>query len=879
MRSKSIFKGLSLLALFGVVMGLLSLTWNGEMVAFGKLNVPFSKIDDDQLPGSVDEVIKWDFKYVETGNCEGKIVITVKQLDHWHIYSQTQPDGAVAYATFFDFQKNPNYELVGKVTEFGAETKNNEGIPERAFYGNQAKFEQKIKVKSKKDFTIDLLYEFMACKKSCFPPSYKDTKIKVKGSSADCTDGKTTVEDPKENNENQTDKGTDTDPEENALPNTIPDSIKGCDNCCEELLQLVRKGGLLSDADEVSLSDPRDTAVHVKLYGFRSSDRDFIIHTDINPREGYYVLAESIELGDFKGVNGEWEKAKVKSDIVEVEINGVKYNVYDRKAKIIREGKVGGKDDWKEISTQVRFKLVGKGKSYKAEHLDLRYNLKNAIYREKTDDKQGYWLIFIGAFASGLIALFTPCVFPMIPMTVAFFTKQSKNRSEGIRKALFYGFSIIVIYVLLGVVASRVLNLNELATNDVANIAFFILFIVFALSFFGAFEIRLPNSWVNKSDKAADRGGMIGIFFMAFTLALVSFSCTGPIVGTALIQAAKGGVMAPIIAMLGFSIALALPFTLFAIFPGWMNGLPQSGGWLNTVKVVLAFLELALALKFFSTADMAYGWHILEREIYVALWMAIFGGLAFYLFGWIRFPHDSPMEYLGVGRGMFAIIVLSFVFYMLPGLWNGGELKLINAYLPTRSTNAENALPGDHLASVENSDKEIPRPASAVHHGHGIWVITDKDDAIAYARKVGKPVMLDYTGWACVNCRNMENNVWIDKEITAYLKDSVVVASLYVDEKTMLPKDEQFYSKVLDQQIRRVGQKWNHDEVKNYGQATQPLYMIIDEDGSDLTGKANYDTHGNVTAFLKWLKGGIQAHKAIKTAEKFYPKLNLPTSN
>ncbi len=875
MKSKKVNNWLKLSTLVLLASVFVSFAYNNN--EGGKLNAKLSEVplsaDDDKMPGSVDEVIKWDFKFVPTGDCEGKIVMTVKQLDHWHIYSQTLPEGAVAYATYFEFKPNASYELIGKVKEFGAENRDNAGIPERAFYGETAKFEQKIKVKSKSDFNIELLYEYMACKKSCFPPTYKDTKINIKGSSLDCNAGQTQVEEPVQNDTTEETPNDNNGDNEESLAG-IPDSVKGCNNCCEELLKLIQKGGYDLSSGEVELGDPRDTAVHVKLYGFRSSDKKFEIHTDINPKEDYFVIAESIELGNFKGVDGEWKKAEVKADVVDIEIAGKSYKVYERKAKLIQELTVGGKDDWKLISTNIRFKLVGKGKVYNAVHDELQYDLKSAIYREKTDENQGYWLIFIGAFASGLIALFTPCVFPMIPMTVAFFTKQSKNRSEGIRKAIFYGLSIVVIYVLLGVVASRVLNLNELATNDVANIAFFVLFIVFALSFFGAFEIRLPNSWVNKSDKAADKGGMIGIFFMAFTLALVSFSCTGPIVGTALIQAAKGGVMAPIIAMLGFSIALALPFTLFAIFPGWMNGLPQSGGWLNTVKVVLAFLELALALKFFSTADMAYGWHILEREIYVALWIAIFGGLAFYLFGWIRFPHDSPMDHLGVGRGMFGIVVLAFVFYMLPGLWNGAELKLINAYLPTRSTNAENALPGDHMASVENNASEVPRPASAVHHGHGIWVITDKDDAIEYARKVGKPVMLDYTGWACVNCRNMENNVWIDKEVTAYLKDSLVVASLYVDEKTKLPKDEQFYSKVLNQEITRVGQKWNHDEVKNYGQATQPLYMIIDADGSDLTGKANYDTHGNAKAFLKWLKGGMMAHRAIQTAEKFYPELS-----
>ncbi|MFY8112055.1 MAG: protein-disulfide reductase DsbD family protein, partial [Flavobacterium sp.] len=399
--------------------------------------------------------------------------------------------------------------------------------------------------------------------------------------------------------------------------------------------------------------------------------------------------------------------------------------------------------------------------------------------------EHGLWAIFFIAFLSGFAALLTPCVFPMIPMTVSFFTKQSKNKAAGIRNAIIYGISIIVIYVGLGLLVTWIFGadaLNALSTNVWFNLIFFILLVVFATSFLGAFEIMLPNSWANKVDSQADRGGIIGILFMALALAIVSFSCTGPIVGTLLVEAASKGGIAPVVGMLGFSLALALPFMLFAMFPGWLNSLPKSGGWLNTVKVVLGFLELALAFKFLSNADLVLQLHLLEREVFIAIWIAIFGALSLYLFGKITLPHDSPVGHISVGRLYMGLLSLMFTFYLIPGLW-GAPLKFINAFPPPMEYSESPMGFGGSSTSV--ATKELPDGGKI--GPHGIVVFDDYEEGLAYAKKVNKPIMLDFTGFACVNCRKMENNVWSNPTVLSILKEKVVVISLYVDDKRELP--------------------------------------------------------------------------------------------
>ncbi|MHC0445808.1 cytochrome c biogenesis protein CcdA [Flavobacterium sp. 3-218] len=472
------------------------------------------------------------------------------------------------------------------------------------------------------------------------------------------------------------------------------------------------------------------------------------------------------------------------------------------------------------------------------------------------------WSIFFIAFLSGFAALLTPCVFPMIPMTVSFFTKQSKSRAKGIRNAIIYGFSIIAIYVVLGLIVTKIFGadaLNALSTDVWFNLIFFVILIIFATSFLGAFEIMLPNSWANKADQQADKGGLIGILFMALALAIVSFSCTGPIVGTLLVEAASNGGIAPIVGMLGFSLALALPFMLFAMFPGWLNSLPKSGGWLNTVKVVLGFLELALAFKFLSNADLVLQLHFLEREVFIAIWIAIFGALTLYLFGKITLPHDSPTNHISVGRLYLGLLTLVFTFYLIPGLW-GAPLKLISAF-PPPSTYSESPFgvggSGNGAVSAETG-KGLPEGAEL--GPHGIMVFHDYEDGLAYAKEINKPIMLDFTGYACVNCRKMENNVWSEPAILPILKNDVVLVSLYVDDKRELPKEEQFTTEAGDK-IITVGDKWTDFMISKYKTNTQPLYVITDLEGNNMNASKPTISYVSADEYLKWLKEGIANFK------------------
>lgn len=482
------------------------------------------------------------------------------------------------------------------------------------------------------------------------------------------------------------------------------------------------------------------------------------------------------------------------------------------------------------------------------------------VKQHSEDSEKGLWTIFFLAFLGGFAALLTPCVFPMIPMTVSFFTKQSKTPAEGKRNAIIYGISIILIYVVLGLAVTGIFGadaLNALSTDVWFNVIFFFLLVVFATSFLGAFEIMLPNSWANKVDRQADRGGIIGILFMALALAIVSFSCTGPIVGTLLVESASKGGIAPIIGMLGFSSALALPFMLFAMFPGWLQSLPKSGGWLNTVKVSLGFLELALALKFLSNADLVLQLHWLERELFLALWIAIFGIWGLYLLGKITLPHDSPMSHISVGRLSLAILVLSFTIYMIPGLW-GAPLKLISAF-PPPPTYSESP---SGVGGTKANTTEVNLPAGAEIGPHNLILFTDYDKGMAYAKEVNKPVLLDFTGHACVNCRKMENNVWSDEKVLKILKNEVVLISLFADDKRPLPEKEQFISKITGASIETIGDKWTEFMITKYNTNTQPLYVVVDLEGNNLnkvTPTTSYDP--DIALYENWLKQGISNFK------------------
>ncbi len=475
------------------------------------------------------------------------------------------------------------------------------------------------------------------------------------------------------------------------------------------------------------------------------------------------------------------------------------------------------------------------------------------------EEQKGLLTIFFIAFFSGFAALLTPCVFPMIPMTVSFFTKQSKTRAAGIKNAFIYGVFIIVIYVLLGTLVTAIFGadaLNALSTNVIFNLVFFLLLVFFASSFLGAFEIMLPNSWANKVDRQADKGGMIGILFMALALAIVSFSCTGPIVGTLLVEAASKGGIAPIVGMLGFSLALALPFMLFAMFPGWLNSLPKSGGWLNTVKVFLGFLELALAFKFLSNADLVLQMHILERETFLAIWIAIFGAMALYLFGKISLPHDSPLKSISVGRLYLGLLTLAFTIYLIPGLW-GAPLKLISGFPPPMNY-SESPFGFGGSGSVSSSDNgKLPEGAKLATHG--IVAFEDYETGLAYAKEVNKPVLIDFTGYACVNCRKMEEHVWSDERILSILKEEVVLISLYVDYKKELPESEQYISETTGKKIKTIGNKWSDFQITRYKANAQPYYVLVNLEEENLNDPIGYTP--DIEEYQNWLRTGIDNFK------------------
>lgn len=485
-------------------------------------------------------------------------------------------------------------------------------------------------------------------------------------------------------------------------------------------------------------------------------------------------------------------------------------------------------------------------------------NIRNDFSSE--NEKRGLWTIFIIAFLSGFAALLTPCVFPMIPLTVSFFTKQSKSRALGIRNAIFYGLSIVIIYVLLGTLVTLIFgadSLNALSTNVWFNLAFFVLLVVFAVSFLGAFEIVLPSSWGNRIDAKADKGGLLGIFFMALALAIVSFSCTGPIVGTLLVEAASKGGTAPIVGMLGFSLAIALPFALFAAFPGWLNSLPKSGGWLNTVKVTLGFLELALAFKFLSNADLVLQLHLLEREVFIAIWIAIFGVLALYLFGKIRLSHDSPTHHISVGRLITGLIVLIFTIYLIPGLW-GAPLKLISGFPPPLQYSESPYGVGNSKSNRSAGYETLPEGAK--YTAHDIVSFTDYELGLAYARQENKPVLIDFTGLACVNCRKMEERVWSETNVLQTLQQDVVLISLYVDDKRDLPENEQYVSETTGKKIETIGNKWSDFQIARYRANAQPFYVLIDLDEELLSKPIGYEPDAD--AYYEWLKRGIENFKS-----------------
>lgn len=479
---------------------------------------------------------------------------------------------------------------------------------------------------------------------------------------------------------------------------------------------------------------------------------------------------------------------------------------------------------------------------------------------ETAGEGESLWGFMVLAFLAGLAALLTPCVFPMIPMTVSFFTGRTKSRSQGIRQAFIYGLSIIAIYTVAGTAVAAIQGpefANWLATHWLPNVFFFGIFIFFALAFLGMFELTLPSSFVNKIDARAEKGGLGGIFFMAFTLVLVSFSCTGPIVGSILISSAGGELIKPVLGMFAFSMAFAIPFTLFAIFPEWMQRLPKSGGWLNSVKVVLGFLELALAFKFLSIADLVYHWGILDRDIFLVIWIVIFAALGFYLLGKIRLPHDSKMDHIGVPRLLLALTTFMFVVYMIPGLW-GAPLKYLSGYLPPLTTQQFTIGDGSAATTTPISDEPV-KYGEILKIPHGIPGYFDYQQALAAAKKANKPLLIDFTGHGCVNCRKMEENVWVDPQVLKRLREDFVMVALYIDERLELPESE-WYTSEYDGKVKKTLGKQNADfQITRFKNNAQPYYVILDHEENLLVQPRSYNT--KISAFIEFLDGAEKEFK------------------
>jgi len=802
-------------------------------------------LDESQgpRPTSVDDVVTWEF-WVDQKGCEATVYMKATLIKGWHIYSLNhEPEKAefTGVPTSFEFIPNNNYELVGETTE-GTPKVVKDDMGQHRWFEKSAIYKQKIKITGNSDFTLEFTRDFQVCDAiACLFPDPAKATVKVKSCAS-----------------------SNASPEQDE-PVIDPGAIQ------EDSLSIDAVIDSLASSQIEKVKGP----IQFKMVAFRTGNKTFDLEIEATPDSSWYLVANdfSLNLTDHPNLKSEDEGEIPEGEKINHPILG-EITVYKSTITIIKKITVKDASNLPMALINFDFKAVNDTQVLEsAEIAELKFDLNKAPEKEDSKEKKTYWVIFALAFVGGLAALLTPCVFPMIPMTVAFFTKQSKTKAEGIRKAIIYSLSIILIYVLLGVAVSSIFeagSLNDLATSVWMNVIFFVLFVIFAISFFGAFEIKLPNSWINKADKQADKGGLLGVFFMAFTLALVSFSCTGPIVGSVLVESASGGVTGPVIAMTGFSLALALPFGLFAAFPGWLNSLPQSGGWLTTVKVVLGFLELAFALKFLSNADLVEQTHLLEREVFLALWIAIFVGLAIYLFGGIRFPHDSKMEHLSVGRGMLGLIVLGFVFYMIPGMW-GAPLKLLSG-LPPGISYSESPYGIGNTAPIADNDL----PPSAHYHGHDIWQIRDLKEGVEYARKVGKPVFLDFTGQACVNCRKMEEGIWIEEEVNAMLRDKFVVISLFADERTDISdiqreayKNREWYS----DDMTYISSMWKKFQEKEYKEVTQPMYAILDFNENTLNGTANYQTHNDADDFASWLKDGLEKFELIKNAEIIRPKV------
>ncbi len=790
----------------------------------------------------------WSSELIELENGEVELLIKVDIEDHWHLYTQEVPDADDApLPTQFYFPENEHIERIGKVEESESITAFEEiSQLNISFFEHKAEFRQKVKNHSDKDVGYSVEVEFMVCDdKMCLPPEIEVFSFIIPAPKV----ASTSVEENLDAGEILS--------TENAVSINSEDDLEEIFDPVNWDFKIEPKG---EQKYELIITANIEETWH--LYALELESDDGPVETEIN----LDTIPGIAYVGDVK-VEGE-----VKNEYDPNFMMNLSY--YEGKVEFRQEFESTGESN--KLSGNVYYMSCDAEKCIPPDYVD--FNLDIPLPAPKgtmlTGDNvsKSYWGTFLGGFLFGFVALLTPCVFPMIPLTVSFFIKQSKTRAKGISNAALYSFSIIAIYVLLGYGITAIFGadaLNQLSTDPYFNIFFFVLLVVFAISFFGAFEITLPSSWVNKADSASNRGGILGIFFMAFTLSLVSFSCTGPIIGTLLVDAAvNGGILGPVIGMFGFSLALALPFGLFAAFPAWLNSLPSSGGWLNSVKVVLGFLELAFAFKFLSNADLVWQAGLLKREVFIAIWIAIFTMMTAYLLGFFHLPHDSKNERISVTRLMFAVASLMFTIYLIPGIW-GAPLKMIAGFPPPMFySESPQGLGGSKvIAAAPSTNGEVAEVVGEPEHcPHQLNCFHDYEEGLAYAKEIGKPVMLDFTGWACVNCRKMEEQVWSDPGILKILREDVVLISLYVDEKIPLPEEEQKTVQIGDKmkKLRTVGNKWAYMQAVKYETNAQPYYVIIDHDENTMNGSAAYDP--DIEKFRLWLREGIDRFNTTNVA-------------
>ncbi|MFC2175622.1 protein-disulfide reductase DsbD domain-containing protein [Bacteroidota bacterium] len=795
----------------------------GRMIRFSSL-VLILAVAFQSASAQIFDPVKWSFTSERISETEAKLVFTAAIEDGWHLYAN-KIDGDGPVPTSFTFKDLGGAKIIGDIIEGKGHTEMdpNFGI-ELKYFEHKATFKQRVAV-SAGEMVVKGEVEFMVCNNErCLPPDYLAFETKIPAFIS-----KDVVVMPM--------------PQDQEMPEIFnPVKWQFSQNKLEGgEYELVFKAEIEEGWHVYSQKLPLEAIAFPTVFVFDSLAGAALVGEVVEPQP-------ISELDKVAGMTLTFFENEV---------------IFRQKVKLDEaSGYVAG---------VLSFMACDDEKCLAPEDVEFVFEIGEEVVAvsstEPVDKSSKSWLgIFVAGFIGGLFALLTPCVFPMIPLTVSFFTKKSKSRTKGLTNALIYGLSIVLIYVGLGFFVTVTFGadaLNAFSTNVWFNVFFFVLLVVFAISFLGAFEITMPSSWVNKADQASDRGGLLGIFFMAFTLSLVSFSCTGPIIGTLLVQAAvNGGVLGPILGMTGFSLALALPFGLFAAFPGWLNSLPKSGSWLNSVKVVLGLLELALALKFLSNADLVVQAGFLKRELFIAIWIGIFGTLALYLFGFVKFPHDSPMDKISVPRFLFGLVTLVFTIYLIPGLW-GAPLKLISGFPPpmfySESPNGLGGGSGEARTVMLNEAGDVV--GDPEHCPHGLPCFHDYDQGVAYAKEAGKPILLDFTGWACVNCRKMEEKVWSDPRILKKLAEDFVLISLYVDEKTMLPLEEQIEVEIGGKvkKLRTVGNRWSHMQASRFGTNSQPYYVVLDHNEKQLGTPASYNP--NIQDYIDWLNKGINAFK------------------